>query len=96
MVRARLRDVAMWFVTGFDDIVVERTWRRLRRGEGTRALEPWRDLATGFPGCAALLLAAVAGLALYLVFRHPARGSHGQADHAAPAVHLSQRPLPDR
>jgi hypothetical protein len=68
MVRARLRDVAMWFVTGFDDIVVERTWRAIRRGDRELAARTWRDLVVGFPGCAVPMLAAVVGLAAFVAW----------------------------
>jgi len=67
MIRARLRDVAMWFVTGFDDIVVERTWRALRRGDRELAARTWRDLVFGFPGCALPILIGVAALLGWLV-----------------------------
>lgn len=66
-VRARLRDVAMWFVTGFDDIVIERTWRALRRGDREVTARTWRDLVVGFPGCAVPLLLALAALVGWLV-----------------------------
>lgn len=68
-VRARLRDVAMWFVTGFDDIIVERTWRALRRGDRALAARTWRDLVVGFPGCAVPLLLVVAACLGWLVVR---------------------------
>lgn len=67
MIRARLRDVAMWFVTGFDDIVVERTWRALRRGDRELAARTWRDLVVGFPGCALPILIGLAALVGWLV-----------------------------
>lgn len=67
MVRARFRDVMMWFVTGFDDIVLERTWRALRRGDGELAVRTWRDLMLGFPGCALTVLLAIAGLVAFLL-----------------------------
>ena len=72
MVRARLRDIALWFVTGFDDIVVERTWRALRRGDRALTARTWRDLVTGFPGCAVPLLLGIAGVCTWLVvhWRH--------------------------
>ena len=67
MIRARLRDVAMWFVTGFDDIVVERTWRALRRGDRELAARTWRDLVVGFPGCALPIAIGLAALVGWLV-----------------------------
>ena len=66
-VRARLRDVAMWFVTGFDDIVIERTWRALRRGDRERAARTWRDLVVGFPGCAVPVLLVLAAIVAWIV-----------------------------
>ena len=67
MVRARFRDVLMWFVTAFDDIVLERTWRAIRRGDSQLAARTWRELAVGFPGCALTVLLAVAGLVAFLL-----------------------------
>ena len=57
----------MWFVTGFDDIVIERTWRALRRGDHELTARTWRDLVTGFPGCAVPLLLALAALVGWMV-----------------------------
>ena len=57
----------MWFVTGFDDYVVERTWRALRRGEGAVTVRAWRDLVTGFPGCALPVLAGLVALVAWVV-----------------------------
>lgn len=68
MVRARIRDIAQWFVTGFDDIVVERTWRALRRGDRALTVRTWRELVTGFPGCAVPILLVLAGLVAWAVF----------------------------
>jgi hypothetical protein len=59
----------MWFVTAFDDIVVERTWRALRRGDGRLAARTWRDLVLGFPGCAIPILAVVVAVVAWLVVR---------------------------
>lgn len=59
----------MWFVTAFDDFVVERTWRALRRGEGHVTARAWRDLVLGFPGCAIPILVVIAGLVAWLVAR---------------------------
>ena len=66
-VRARLRDVAMWFVTAIDDILIERTWRALRRGDHPVTTRTWRDLVLGFPGCAVPILVVVAALVAWLV-----------------------------
>lgn len=57
----------MWFVTAFDDIVLERTWRALRRGDSALAARTWRDLLGGFPGCALSVLLAIAGLVTFLL-----------------------------
>jgi hypothetical protein len=67
MVRARLRDVAMWIVTAVDDIVIERTWRALRRGDRELTARTWRDLVVGFPGCALPVLGGLAALVAWLV-----------------------------
>jgi hypothetical protein len=61
----RLRGIALWFVTGLDDIFVERFWKRLRRGEVAAAFRVFPDVLLGFWGCSvALLLAALAIAAL--------------------------------
>ena len=57
----------MWFVTAIDDIVLERTWRALRRGDGELAARTWRELAQGFPGCALTVVLAIAGLVAFLL-----------------------------
>lgn len=67
MVRARFRDVVMWFVTAVDDIVVERTWRALRRGDTATARRAWGDLVLGFAGCAVPVLLVVAALVIWAV-----------------------------
>lgn len=67
MVRARFRDVVMWFVTAVDDIVVERTWRALRRGDGRTARRTWSELVFGFAGCAVPALLVLAGLVVWAV-----------------------------
>ena len=62
----------MWFVTAFDDIVIERTWRALRRGDYGVTVRAWRDLVLGFPGCALpilVVLAALVALVAWLVVR---------------------------
>lgn len=59
----------MWFVTAFDDIVVERTWRALRRGDRAVTRGAWRDLVAGFPGCAVPMLLLLAALVGWLVVR---------------------------
>jgi hypothetical protein len=66
---ARLRGIALWFVTGLDDIFVERFWKRLRRGDVAAAFRVFPDVLLGFWGCSlvALLLAlGVAALAAAL------------------------------
>ncbi|HEX5581719.1 MAG TPA: hypothetical protein VFX39_09095 [Gemmatimonadaceae bacterium] len=57
---ARVRGVGLWFATGFDDFVVERTWGRLREGDVAGAVRVWTDLLTGFWGCAVVLVLVVA------------------------------------
>ena len=57
---SRVRGVGLWFATGFDDFVVERTFGNLRRGDVAGALRTWTDLVAGFWGCAVVLLLAVA------------------------------------
>ncbi|HEU4629121.1 MAG TPA: hypothetical protein VFS08_05225 [Gemmatimonadaceae bacterium] len=74
--RARLRGVGLWFVTGFDDIVVERCWGRLRRGDVRGALRVWTELLFGFWGCAVVPLALAAVIALIVAAAHGPR-AHG-------------------
>jgi hypothetical protein len=52
----RLRAIGMWFVTGFDDFVLERFWPRLKRGEFAAAFSVWTELFVGFWGCAVVIL----------------------------------------
>jgi hypothetical protein len=59
----------MWFVTGIDDFVVERTWRALRRGDHAVTARAWGDLVVGFPGCALVVLLVVVALASWLLLR---------------------------
>ena len=59
----------MWFVTAIDDIVIERTWRALRRGDHPVTSRTWRDLVLGFPGCALPVLGALAVLVAWLVIQ---------------------------
>jgi hypothetical protein len=67
MVRVRFRDVVMWFVTAVDDIVVERTWRALRRGDTATVRRAWSDLVFGFAGCAVPVLLVLTGLVVWAV-----------------------------
>ncbi len=52
---ARLRGIGWWFITGLDDVFVERFWRRLRRGEVAAAFRVFPDVILGFWGCAVVL-----------------------------------------
>lgn len=54
----------MWFVTGFDDVVLERFLPHLRRGEYAEAFRIWGRILTGWWGCAVipLLIAAVVAI----------------------------------
>ena len=62
--RARLRAFGLWFVTGFDDFVIERFWGRLRRGDVQGAFRVWTDLLLGWWGCAVVPLVLVLAIAL--------------------------------
>ena len=62
----RLRDFGMWVVTAIDDVVVERFWRRLRRGQIGPAFAVWGEFLTGWWGCAALLALIVIAIVLLL------------------------------
>lgn len=57
---SRLRGIGLWFTTGFDDFVVERTIGNLRRGDVSGALRTWTDLVVGFWGCAVVLVVVLA------------------------------------
>lgn len=61
---ARLRGVGQWFVTGLDDVFVERFWARLRRGQVGAAFRTFPDVIVGWWRFAALLLGL--GLAVAL------------------------------
>ena len=61
---ARLHGIALWFVTGLDDIFVERFWKRLRRGEVAAAFRVFPDVLLGFWGCTAAVLLAVLAVAV--------------------------------
>lgn len=52
----RLRGIGLWLVTGFDDIVIERFWARLERGDVAGAFRVWSDLLFGWWGCAVVFL----------------------------------------
>jgi len=56
---ARLHGITLWFLTGLDDIFVERFWKRLRRGEVVAAFRVFPDVLLGFWGCTAAVLLAV-------------------------------------
>ncbi len=55
---ARLRGIGWWFITGLDDVFVERFWARLRRGEVAAAFRVFPDVILGFWGCAVVLALA--------------------------------------
>ena len=61
---ARLRGVGLWFVTGLDDVFVERFWARLRRGQVAAAFRVFPDVILGFWGCGAVLAAVALVVAL--------------------------------
>ena len=69
---ARVRGIALCFVTGLDDVFVERFWKRLRRGEIAAAFRVFPDVLLGFWGCSAtLLVAALAIATLAMSLRRP-------------------------
>jgi hypothetical protein len=63
----RLRGIGLWFVTGFDDVFVERFWKRLRRGEVAAAFRTFPDVVLGFWGCALPIVALVLALTFAVV-----------------------------
>jgi hypothetical protein len=61
-----LRDIWLWVITVLDDVLVEKFWYRLRRGDVRGAARAIGELFTGFPGCWLILVALVAlGLLLF-------------------------------
>jgi hypothetical protein len=60
------RDIWLWMITIVDDVLVEKFWYRLRRGDARGAARAIWELVIGFPGCWLGLIALVA-LALVLV-----------------------------
>lgn len=60
----RLRGVGLWFVTGLDDVFVERFWARLRRGQVAAAFRVFPDVILGFWRFAALLVGLGVAVAL--------------------------------
>ena len=61
---SRLRGVGLWFVTGLDDVFVERFWARLRRGQVAAAFRTFPDVIIGFWRFALLLVGLGAVIAL--------------------------------
>jgi hypothetical protein len=62
----RLRDVWLWIVTALDDVVVEKFWYRLRRGDVRGAGRAIWELVIGFPGCwVSVLMLVLLGLWLF-------------------------------
>jgi hypothetical protein len=55
----RPQDIWRWLVTILDDVLVEKFWYRLRRGDTHGALRSVTEIITGFPGCWVLLIALV-------------------------------------
>jgi hypothetical protein len=62
----RLQDLWRWFVTILDDVLVEKLWYRLRRGDTRGAVRSITELIPGFAGCW-LLLGALVLLVVLLV-----------------------------
>ncbi len=62
----RPQDLWRWLVTILDDVLVEKFWRRLRRGDTRGALRSITEIITGFAGCW-LVLAALVLLVVVLV-----------------------------
>jgi hypothetical protein len=47
----RPQDLWRWLVTILDDVLVEKFWYRLRRGDARGALRAITEIVTGFAGC---------------------------------------------
>ena len=47
----RPQDLWRWLVTILDDVLVEKFWYRLRRGDTRGAVRAITEIFTGFPGC---------------------------------------------
>ena len=60
------RDIWLWMITVLDDVLVEKFWYRLRRGDVRGAARSIGELFTGFPGCW-LALVALLTLVVLLV-----------------------------
>lgn len=60
----RPQDLWRWLVTILDDVLVEKFWYRLRRGDTRGAVRAITEIITGFPGCWLLFAALVLVLAL--------------------------------
>jgi hypothetical protein len=58
------RDIWRWIVTVLDDVLVEKFWYRLRRGDVRAAARSITELFTGFPGCWVILLGIIVLVAL--------------------------------
>ena len=63
----RPQDLWRWLVTILDDVLVEKFWYRLRRGDTRGAVRAITEIITGFPGC--WLVLAVLLLTIVLVVR---------------------------
>jgi hypothetical protein len=64
----RLRNAAYWFITALDDVLVEKIWFRLRRGDVRGASRVLAELAVGWWGCTATLAAVIVLLIALVAF----------------------------
>ena len=55
----RPQDLWRWLVTILDDVLVEKFWYRLRRGDTGGAVRSITEIITGFPGCWLTLIVLV-------------------------------------
>jgi hypothetical protein len=47
----RPQDLWRWLITILDDVLLEKFWYRLRRGDTRGAARAITEIITGFPGC---------------------------------------------
>jgi hypothetical protein len=62
----RLRNAAYWFITAFDDVLIERFWRPLRAGQPRSAFGALAETILGWWGCALAFVIGVAALVVVL------------------------------
>jgi hypothetical protein len=62
----RPRDIWLWMITVFDDLLIEKFWYRLKRGDTRGALRSITEPFVGFVGCWLIPLAVVVAVILLI------------------------------